>query len=482
MPPINLSSSTSSPPTTTITNTNSTSSTASTASTTSTTSTTQPDTEAPLSIFGITSRHCREELYVSPIRWVGRHAELLHFSFNGPYPEPPAPACAGVTEEEYSEERSGTRHLKDFFDFYYKPVMREQGIWLLITTDACPLVIYEQPLTLSLGTSVVKNLHCMAFYLKESIIGRKVHKLPVAALVDQGRITELRKDYLGLSRCKKWSYWNRPMCCLYQKKWKKITPPNPLHDPFITALLIGLAQKKRKYLQEIGSPEEARTGKLYCQVVHTYNSRGPCKEKREEAYCGWLYLYQADIPSTLLDMFEQPKVAPPETPYIDIRITKVTYYPLVTLRARLLELILPGTAAATAAAEAAASETAVWQALARKVAKDARESFQHGTMTKETMAQNMTQNNMVATFEAPLPFIPQADMVQPMIDPTAMVQYQQVMDQAAMAQPILDHAAIEAAYVNQNAGQKRKFDDEHDNQPSHRWAPSVFLTPVNQIY
>jgi hypothetical protein len=181
-------------------------------------------------------------------------------------------------------------------------------------------------------------------------------------------------------------------------------------------------------------------------------------------------------------MFEQPKVAPPETPYIDIRITKVTYYPLVTLRARLLELILPGTAAATAAAEAAASETAVWQALARKVAKDARESFQHGTMTKETMAQNMTQDNMVATFEAPLPFIPQADMVQPMIDPTAMVQYQQVMDQAAMAQPILDHAAIEAAYVNQNAGQKRKFDDEHDNQPSHRWAPSVFLTPVNQIY
>ncbi|KAM0524776.1 hypothetical protein ACHAPE_000879 [Trichoderma viride] len=468
MSSLNLSPSTSSSPTAN-TNTNSTASTASTAPDT------QLDPEAPLSIFGITRRHCREELYVSPIRWTGLHAELLHFSFNGPFPEPAPPPCAGITEAEYSEERSGTRHLKDFFDFYYKPVMREQGIWLLITTDA------EQPLTLSLGTSVVKNLHCMAFYLEESIIGHKVHKLPVAALVDQGRITELRKDYLGLSRCQKWSYWNRPMCCLYQKKWKKITPPNPLHDPFITALLIGLAQKKRKYLQEIGSPEEARTGKLYCQVVHTYNSRGPCKEKREEAYCGWLYLYQADIPSTLLDMFEQPKVAPPETPYIDIRITKVTYYPLVTLRARLLELILPGNAAATAAAEAAASETAVWQALARKVATDAREGFQHGTMAKETMAQNMTQDNMVAPLAAPPASITQADMVQPIVNPAAMVQIQQAMDQDAMTQPVLDHAAIEAAYVNQIA-QKRKFEDEHDGQPSHRWAPSAFLNPMNQIY
>jgi hypothetical protein len=135
MSPINPFSSTSSTPTTTSTNSNS------TASTASTDSTTQTDVEAPLSIFGITQRYCREELYVSPIRWTGRHAELLHFSFSGPFPEPVTPACIETTEAEYSEERSGTRHLKDFFDYYYKPVMREQGIWLLITTDTCPLVI-----------------------------------------------------------------------------------------------------------------------------------------------------------------------------------------------------------------------------------------------------------------------------------------------------------------------------------------------------
>ncbi|KAL6893432.1 hypothetical protein GGI43DRAFT_185630 [Trichoderma evansii] len=457
MAPLNPSSTTSSSLTATNTDTNSTS------SIVSTTSATQPEAEAPLSLFGITRRHCREELFVSPVRWTGRHVELLHFSFTGPFPEPVTVASTETTEGEYSEERSGTRHLKDFFDYYYKPIFREQGIWLLITTDACPLVIYEEPLRLTVGTSIVKNLHCMAFYLKDSTKGRKVHKLPVAALVDQGRIVDLRKEYLGLSRCKKWCYWNRPMCCVYLKKWKKMTPPVPLHDPFITALLIGLAQKKRRYLQEIESSEEARTGKLFCQVVHTYNSRGRCKEKREEAYWGWLYLYQADIPSSLLDMFEQPKIAPPETPYIDVRITKVNYSPLATLRARLLELMLPGNAAATAAAE-----TDVWQTVAHKVATEAMMEFEHGTMAQETMA----QNNMVATSAAPLATTTQ----------TSMAQVQPIMDQAAMAQPAVDKTVTEQAVFSQNAGQKRKFEDDHYDPPSQRWAPSVFLTPMNQIY
>jgi hypothetical protein len=102
----------------------------------------------------------------------------------------------------------------------------------------------------------------MAFYLRDSTTGIKEHKLPIAALVDQGRIETLRKEYLGISRCQQWCHWNRPMCRLYEKKWKKLTPPVMLHDPYITALLIGLAQQKRRYLREINSQEEAMTGKI----------------------------------------------------------------------------------------------------------------------------------------------------------------------------------------------------------------------------
>jgi hypothetical protein len=180
-------------------------------------------------------------------------------------------------------------------------------------------------------------------------------------------------------------------------------------------------------------------------------------------------------------MFEQPKIAPSETPHIDIRITKVTYYPLATLRARLLELMLPGNTAAMATAESTASEAAVWQALARKVATEARERFEYGTITQDAVAQKMTHDKGASTPTASPALITQAAMAQP-VDSTTMVQIQQAMDQAAMDQPILNHAAIETAWVSQNAGEKRKFEDGHDDQPSHRWAPSVFLTPVNQIY
>lgn len=118
------------------------SSTSTSTNSTSTATTLQPDVEAPLSLFGLTRLHPREELIVNPVRWSGLHTELLNFHFHGPYPEPPPPASvAAITEAEYSEERSGTRHLKHFFDYYYKPVFREQGIWELITTDATPLVI-----------------------------------------------------------------------------------------------------------------------------------------------------------------------------------------------------------------------------------------------------------------------------------------------------------------------------------------------------
>ncbi|KAL7919378.1 hypothetical protein ACQKWADRAFT_206605 [Trichoderma austrokoningii] len=435
-----------------------------------TAATIQPNPEAPLSLFDITRRNNREELYINPVRWTGRHTELLNFFFHGPYPEPKT--AASVERAQYSEHRSGTRHLKDFFNFYYKSVMREQGIWQLITTDSCPLMIYEPTLTLSLGDSVVKDLRCMAFYLRDSVTGRRVHKLPVAALVDQSRITKLRKDYLGMSRCQQWVYWNRPMCRVYQKKWMALIPPNPMHDPFIAALLIGLAQKKRRYLRDIGSPEEEKAGKLHSQVVHTYNCRPACGKKGQESYHGWLFLYQADIPSTLLDMFEQPNVAPPETPRVDVHITKVPYLPLATLRARLLEVLLPGTAASTAAAGAAASDSAVWQALARKVAADAMSSQQGAQCTQgmtqgtqgmaqnatQGMAQNMPQGMAQGTMTA-APGTPSITVTPP---------------PAPMVQP------VNLAYANQHAGQKRKYANGHHDQPYQRSVPSPYLAPGNQ--
>lgn len=117
------------------------STTSSSPTTTNNNTTSQNDPEAPLSLDGIARRHCREELYISPIRWTDLHTKVLNISFHGPYAEPETASSAEIAKAKYSEESSGMKHLRSFFNFYFKFVMREQGIWNLITTDSSPLII-----------------------------------------------------------------------------------------------------------------------------------------------------------------------------------------------------------------------------------------------------------------------------------------------------------------------------------------------------
>lgn len=120
-----------------------------TASTSSSTAESAPP-QIALSLYGIARRHCREEIIISPLRWTGRHLELLQCSFSKPLPEPVTAAANSVTEADYSKERSGTPHLHEFFHYYYKALFREQGIRLLLTTDGCPLTaLFVIPFSLS---------------------------------------------------------------------------------------------------------------------------------------------------------------------------------------------------------------------------------------------------------------------------------------------------------------------------------------------
>ncbi|RFU73819.1 hypothetical protein TARUN_8425 [Trichoderma arundinaceum] len=304
---------------------------------------------APLSLYGIARLHCREEILISPLRWTGRHLELLQCSFGKPLPEPVTVAATSVTEADYTEEITGTPYLKEFFNFYYKALFREQGMRLLLTNDACPLFALNA-LVLNMNRSAVKMLPCVSFYRLNPDPASLEPRRPIAALVDRGQIEWMRKETLGGNRKRQ---CNSPILRLFHKKWKKVNPTDPLHDPYIVALLISLAQEKRRYLQEVGSDEEARTGMIPSQALCTFNSRGKCKEKAEEAFLGWMYLYKADIPSSLLDMFDHPSVPPTSSPSISIQVTTIYYSPLATLRARILELIMPGSVAEAAAARAA---------------------------------------------------------------------------------------------------------------------------------
>ncbi|KAH6607351.1 hypothetical protein Trco_003664 [Trichoderma cornu-damae] len=200
---------------------------------------------------------------------------------------------------------------------------------------------------LYLNGAAVKSLYCVSLYLRRASSESAEPRRPIAAFIDRGHIESLRRESLGCLLCKHY-YYNPPLSRLYSKKWKKFNPPDPRYDPYIVALLISLAQQKRRYLQEINSNEEALMGMIPSHALSTFYSKGKCKEKSEEAFLGWMYLYTARIPSSLLDMLDHPHVPPAAPPAFSVQVTTISYRPLATLRARLLALLLPETPTAPA--------------------------------------------------------------------------------------------------------------------------------------
>lgn len=291
---------------------------------------------AKMSIYGIARQHCREEILTNPFRWTSRHLKLLRCSFERPLPEPLTPATYSVTEADYTEERSGTPYLQEFFHYYYKIQFREQGIRLLLTTDGCPLIAYDA-LGLYFNGGVIKRLECVSLCLRSSMHTTLRYRRPLAAFIDRGHIELRRRQSISYRQMR----YNQPIIRLFNNKWAKICPHEPVYDPYIVTLLIGVAQQKRRHFQEINCDEEATKDVIFSQVLSTFYSKGQCEVVGEEAFNGWMYLYQANIPLSLLDMFDNPKYAPSTPPSVSVQVIAIRYSPLATLRARLLELMVP---------------------------------------------------------------------------------------------------------------------------------------------
>ncbi|KAL6809500.1 hypothetical protein GGI42DRAFT_340613 [Trichoderma sp. SZMC 28013] len=171
---------------------------------------------------------------------------------------------------------------------------------------------------------VCQKLRCALLYSPGGMHASMVRGQPVAAYIDLGELERLRKDTL---RCYLPRQYN-PLCyTIWDNRWKKLDPPEPLHDPYIFALLIAVAQEKRKHLQEANFTPEPQTNFVSSQVL--------CSFKSKEH----LRLYTANIPSSLLEMFNDPSWSPPSPFSVSIQIYVVPISPEHTLRARLLRLL-----------------------------------------------------------------------------------------------------------------------------------------------
>ncbi|EHK22970.1 uncharacterized protein TRIVIDRAFT_222227 [Trichoderma virens Gv29-8] len=251
----------------------------------------QPSDE-PLSLYAIAIRHCRERLIVQPLAWTNRQLELLQCSFSEPSAASPA------LQSNFICPNDGTIFLNNFFRL--QPIWptwpsRETAIRMLLASPDCPL---EASINLRVyfGNRRSKKLPCSVFYPRcDNSSGEPIKDVsPVAAHIEYNHIASLRQARFLPMMLRP----NPPVKSIRLILWKRHSPACPLKDPYIVAILIALAQRRKFIMSECGRTIGAETI-FPVKLLLTSDDRDS------------FHLYSANIPSSFLNMFENPKVPPP---------------------------------------------------------------------------------------------------------------------------------------------------------------------------
>lgn len=252
-----------------------------------------PTTRGAQSVNSILQTNHRERLFVPPLRWTDRHLQLLGCSFVAPPErdcrsiadalpdEPRGPIGALISSADVSQGINAARifALGRFISAKY------DGICLLLSypgsalktsrfVATSPLLahIRRRPLVLlpsltnglatfrydslwfQFGQRSVSQLPCLTFTFRPKTSTKKcgdgssTYPLPCLAFLTLTEIGKRRRKslrpHLGLGQK------DRPTFRIYQRNLQKLTPAEPLHDAYIAALLIALAQARRASQEE----------------------------------------------------------------------------------------------------------------------------------------------------------------------------------------------------------------------------------------
>ncbi|KAF4507788.1 hypothetical protein G6O67_004251 [Ophiocordyceps sinensis] len=262
-------------------------------------------------------RYPRSRIIVEPLLWTKLQLDLLQCTFAGPYPAPPVimeldnPSNERVSRA-FAAAFKGlvTRHRSDAMRYIF---CAYDGL-LKSVNDVYFYFGARHPL-----------LPCLAFVVRSEIEPGPVPI--VAAHIDFRQLAELRarKIYNQCTGRRR----HLPGLALGKLILKKFRTDEPLHEPYIVALLIAVAQSQWWFIVKSGL--ESRASGVKPRVLFTTDD----KES--------IYLYSAKVSSAFIYMLNNPQT-PPTTPQpLHIQITKIPCKPHDTLRNRLYALILSAT-------------------------------------------------------------------------------------------------------------------------------------------
>ncbi|RCI14069.1 hypothetical protein L249_8011 [Ophiocordyceps polyrhachis-furcata BCC 54312] len=249
----------------------------------------------------------RKRILVEPLFWTRLHLYILSCTFSQC-----SPARQDMIDVPPIDELGIAKFKRLFYDV--------RDIWTLETGAIRGILINLKPLPfqcrqdlfLRLGDHRRVCLGCHYYCLGDNI--------PVAAYIDHGRIKIQRTIRVEppIRQCKH-PAMNHPAINLGKLKLKRITPIEPLHDPYLRAL-------GRLNLQQAAGV----TGVTPKLIFST-------KDRH------YIYIYSANIPSSVIGMFDNPSTKPSAPNHLFVQITSIPLEPVKSLRSRLLAVLLSTT-------------------------------------------------------------------------------------------------------------------------------------------
>ncbi|KAM5353092.1 hypothetical protein ACJZ2D_017026 [Fusarium nematophilum] len=272
-----------------------------------------------LSIHQRARRHPRSRI-VEPLLWTKLQLELLRCTFSGPCPAPPA-----IMKLEYPSDASRRETFETYFmGGRYRD--REDAVRLLMGGLDGPLQTFSD-LYFCVGGYRRILLPCSYFCLRDECEDDNVGPVPpVVAHIDDGHIVWMREMKIVQSYNSIRSH--RPGASLANIKMQRHASREPLHEPYLVALLIALAQQQWRTL---GPARTKQVSGVNPKVLYTSGDGD------------FVHLYSTKVSSTLIGMFNNPTVAPTAPQSLPVQITAIACRPLDTLRDRVMALVLSAT-------------------------------------------------------------------------------------------------------------------------------------------
>ncbi|KJZ72139.1 hypothetical protein HIM_08404 [Hirsutella minnesotensis 3608] len=268
-----------------------------------------------LSIYESARRQPRKRILLEPLLWTRLHLEILSCTFSQCGPAPPAMMHLPSTESAFRDASRQRLFERYFFGNRHLWVAKEGSIRGSLCLEPSPLS-WRCDLYLHLGRHRSVLLPCHYYCVGDHI--------PVAAHVDRSRIVSQRKKRVGPTTRR----YNPPAVNLGKLQLKMVTPTESLHDPYLVALLIALGQLQWTAL---GPPKTQRAAGVTPKLMFSTED------------CNFMYIYSANISSSLINMFDNPAMKPSAPGPLTVQINTIPYRPVETFRGRLLALLLSAT-------------------------------------------------------------------------------------------------------------------------------------------